>query len=236
MHELVHGHELDRRHAESLQVVDDGGVGDPGVRAALRLGHIGMRAGESGDVRLVDDALAVRDARWPVARPVEVGVDHDPEHRVRRRVVAVALARVVEPVREQRLIPVDLALHRLRVRIEQQLLACAPLTRKRVVRAVHSVPVALPGLHARQVGMPDERIDIDELDLRLDPIVVEEAELHALGHLAEESKVGAAAVEGRPQRISVSRPCVQSQAPHDFDGTPRTGDISAPSIRALWGL
>ena len=35
--ELVHGHELDGRHADPREVVDDGRVRDPGVRAAQRL-------------------------------------------------------------------------------------------------------------------------------------------------------------------------------------------------------
>ena len=63
-----------------------------------------------------------------------------------------------------------------------------------VVRAVHPVAVALAGLHLRQVGVPDERVDLEQLDARLAAVVVEQAELDALGDLAEEREVRAGAV------------------------------------------
>ena len=61
--ELVHRHQLDRGDAEPGQVVDDRGVGEPGVGAALLLGHLGVQLGQALDVRLVDDAARCRGSR-----------------------------------------------------------------------------------------------------------------------------------------------------------------------------
>ena len=121
LHELVHGHELDGGHAELLQVVDDRGVRDAGVRAALLLGDVGMQLGEPLDVRLVDHRLGVGRVRVPVARPVEERVDHDGVHDVRGGVVVVARVGIAELVREERLVPRERARHRLRVRVEEHL-------------------------------------------------------------------------------------------------------------------
>ena len=49
--------------------------------------------------------------------------------------------------------------------------------------------------------MPDEGVDVDEIDARLFAAVAEEAELHALGAFAEEREVRAVAVERRTQRV-----------------------------------
>ena len=121
MHELVDRHQLDRRHPEVAKVVDHGRVGDTGVGAPLLVGDVGVELGEPLDVRLVDDGFGVRDVESAVAGPVEERVDDDAEHHVRRRVVVVDLIGVAEVVREQRRIPVDVAMDGLRVGIQQQL-------------------------------------------------------------------------------------------------------------------
>ena len=125
--ELVDRHQLDRRDAEVLEVVDHGRVGEPGVGAALVLGDLRMQLGEPLDVGLVDDGVGVGDVEPAIAGPVEERVDDDAEHHVRRRVVVVARLGVVEAVREQRRVPVDLAVHGLGVRVEQQLGRVRPL-------------------------------------------------------------------------------------------------------------
>ncbi len=67
----MHRHQLDRRDAEPLQVLDHRGVPDARVRAALLLRHVGMQLRQALDVGLVDHRLAVQVARLPVALPVE---------------------------------------------------------------------------------------------------------------------------------------------------------------------
>ena len=61
---------------------------------------------------------------------------------------------VVEVIREHRLVPVPVAVDRLRVGIEQQLGRVAPVPVVGRPRAVHAVAVPLPGLDARQIAVP----------------------------------------------------------------------------------
>ena len=125
MDELVHRHQLDRGDAELLQVVDDRGVREPGVRAAQLLRDVGVQLGEALDVRLVDHGLVVGDRAAAVALPVEERVDHHAVGHVRRGVVVVARVLVAEVVGEERLVPVDLAVDGLGVGVEQQLVRVA---------------------------------------------------------------------------------------------------------------
>ena len=59
LHELVDGHELDRRDAQVGQVLDHAGVRERGVRAADVLRDAGVRHGQALDVGLVDHRLVV---------------------------------------------------------------------------------------------------------------------------------------------------------------------------------
>ncbi len=210
--ELVHRHQLDRGDAELGEVLDDGRVGDAGVRAAHVLRHVRVQLGEPLDVGLVDDRLVVGDVQEPVALPVEERVDHDAEGHVLRRVVVVAGVGVAEVVAEQRLAPLDLAARRLGVRVEQQLVGVAPQALLGVPRAVHAVAVPLAGLDRGQVAVPHVGVDLGQLDPGLGDLAagpdVDEAQLHALGDLAEESEVGSAPVEGRSEGVGASGPAL----------------------------
>jgi len=161
--------------------------------------------------RLVDDRLVVGDRQPAVALPVEERVDDDAEHHVRRGVLVVARVRVAEVVAEKCRAPVDLARRGLGVGVEQQLVGVAAQAAVGRIGPVHAVAVALARLDGRQVAVPDVGVDLGQLDLGLggriftDP-VVEETELDALGDLAEEREVGAAAVEGRAERVRRSGP------------------------------
>src|SRR5438309_475313 len=57
LHELVHGHELDRGDPELLEVLDDRRVPDAAVGAAQLLGDPRMGHRQALDVGLVDDRL-----------------------------------------------------------------------------------------------------------------------------------------------------------------------------------
>ncbi len=207
LHELVHGHQLDGGHAELQQVLDDGRVRDAGVGAALLLRDIRMQRREPLHVRLVDHRLRIGRVGVPVARPVEERVDDDGVHHVRVGVVVVARVGVAEVVAEQRLVPVEPPGHRLGIGIEQDLVRIVPVPVLRVVRAVHPVAVPLSRLHLRQVRVPDERVDVLQLDARLSAVLGEQAQLDALGRLAEDGEVRAAAVEGRAERVGGAGPC-----------------------------
>ena len=207
VHELVDGHQLERRDAELGEVVGDRGVGEAGVRAAQLLGDLGVQLGEPLDVSLVDQALVVGDVEAAVALPVEERVDDDAVQHVGGRVVVVARVGVAEVVAVQRLVPVDGAGRGLGVGVEQQLVRVEPQAVLGLVRAVHAVAVALAGLDGRQVAVPDEAVDLGQLDARLGAgRSVEQAELDALCVLAEDREVGAAAVERRPQRVGAAGP------------------------------
>ncbi len=160
LHELVHRHQLDGGHAQALEVADDRGVGHTGVRPADLLGYVGVGHRQALDVGLVDDRVVVLVLRVPVAAPVEERVDHHREHRVAQAVGVVERLGLAEGVGEQRLVPVDLALDRLGVGVQQQLRRVAPVALLGRVRPVHAVAVALPRLHAGQVHVVDEGVGL----------------------------------------------------------------------------
>ncbi len=186
--ELVHRHQLDRGDAEPGQVVGDRRVGEAGVRPAQLLGDVRVQLGQALHVGLVDDRLVVGDLQRPVTLPVEERVDHHAVGHVRGRVVVVARVRVAEVVAEQRLVPVDVTGGGLGVRVEQQLVGVAPDAVRGVPRAVHAIAVALTGLDAGQVAVPDVGIHLGELDPRL------------VGRLREGRPRTGTARPGRPPR------------------------------------
>ncbi len=202
----MHRHQLDRRHPERGQVLDDRRVGDAGVGAAHRLGHVRVGLGQALDVRLVDHRVRVLVARGPVDAPVEVRVDHHGLRHVDGRVLVVARVRVAEGVAEHRLVPVELAVDRLRVGVEQQLVRVAAMPLRRVPRAVHAVAVALTGLDPREEDVPDERVDLGQFDPGLVAGLVEETQLDLLGDLAEDREIGSVSVETGPERVGLTRP------------------------------
>ena len=204
--ELVHRHQLDRGDAEPLEVRDHRRVGQAQVGAALLVGDDRMHPGQPADVRLVDHGLVVGGARRPVQVPVEVRVHHHRARDVRRGVGVVPPVRMPELVREHGLAPGDLALDRLSVRVDQQLVRVAALPLGRVVRAVHPVPVPLPWADAGQVPVPDEPVHLVQVDPRLGAVVVEQAELDPVGYLGEQPEVGPGSVIRGTQRVAVARP------------------------------
>ena len=170
--ELVHRHQLDRRDPERGEVVDDGRVGDGRVRAAHLLGHRRVALREALDVGLVDDRVVHPVVRRAVVAPVEERVGDDGARDVRRAVGRVHLVGVVEVVGEAGLVPVDLAVDRLGVRVEQELGRVAPQPLVRVPRSVDAVAVALAGADVGEVGVPAVAVDLGQLDPHLGAIAV----------------------------------------------------------------
>ncbi len=171
-----------------------------------RSGMSGCSCGEPLDVRLVDHGAVVGDARRDIPGPVEALVDDDAEHHARGGVVVVANLGIVEVVAEQRLVPLEVTAGRLGVRVEQQLVPVGSLAGGRVIRPGDPVPVPLTWTHPRQVGVPDERVDLLQHDPGLDALGVEQAQLDALGDLAEEREVRTVAVPGGSEWVCRARP------------------------------
>ncbi len=69
LHEVVDRQQFDRRDAETLEVADDLGVGEPRVGATQVLRHGGVALGEALDVQFVDDRVVQRGARRARRRP-----------------------------------------------------------------------------------------------------------------------------------------------------------------------
>ena len=153
--ELVHRHQLDRRHAQPLQVLEDRRVAERRVGAADLLGHARVGHREALHVGLVDRGLVVRPARRAVVLPVEERVHDDRVGHVRARVGRAHAVRLAGLIGQHGQVPVDPALDRARVWVEQQLVGVAAQPARRIPWAVHPVAVALPGPDARQVGVPD---------------------------------------------------------------------------------
>ena len=188
--EVVHGHQLDRGHAQRLEVLDDHRVRDGRVGAAQLFGYPGVALGHALDVRLVDHRIGVGVVGWPVDAPVEERVRDDAFGHVSGRVVVVVTVRITEVVAEQGLVPIDAPVDRLGVGVEQQLGRVAAQAVVGVVRAVDAVPVALSRLDAGQERVPDEAVDFGQFDPGLGAVGVEQAQLDALGYLAEQPEIG----------------------------------------------
>jgi hypothetical protein len=194
--EVMHRHQFDRVDAQRLHMLDDHRVRDRGVRAADLLGDLLVRLGEPLDVRLVDDRVGVFVPGRSIHTPVEVRVDHHRLGHAGRRVVVVAAVRIAEVVAEQRLVPLEGAVDRLRVRVDQQFVRVAALSRGRIVAAVYPVAVALAGLDVGDEAVPDEAVDFGQRHPGLNAVDVEQAQLDLLSGLAEHREIGARAVVG----------------------------------------
>ncbi len=158
VHVLVHRHQLDGGHSQSLEMRDHDGMSQAGVAASGLGGNLGMAHRHALDVRLVDHRLVIGNAQRSVVVPVEERGDHDRLHGIRGGIGVVHRLRLAEPVGKQRLVPLDAPIDRLGVGIQQQLVRIASMPSRRFVRAVHPIAVALTGPHAGQVAVPDQRI------------------------------------------------------------------------------
>ena len=120
---------------------------------------------------------------------------HDGARHVRGAVALLPDEGVSRHVRVDALAPADLALDRPGVRIEQQLVRIAAHASRGIPGAVDAVAVALAGADAGQVAVPGVAGSLGQIDARLVSGLVEEAQLHPLGHAGEDREAGA-----RPRR------------------------------------
>ena len=193
--------------------------------SAQVVAHVRVLHREALDVGLVDDRVGERDPQRAVALPEERVVDDD-RFRNRDRVVLVVDLEVGVIVADARYVgqhvrlgrPVDGAVDRLGVGIDEQLGRVEAMALVGRVRTVHAVAVALARSDVRQVAVPVLRPPLGHLDARLVVLVVEQAQLDPLGVLGEHGEVRAAAVPRGAERIWLAGP--------DFDhrtSTPESG-------------
>ena len=123
-------------------------------------------------------------------------------------------------------VPVDPALDRLGIRVDQQLCRVEAETPLGCVRPVDAVAVPLARPHSRQEAMPVECSAPwkDVPDLRT--VRREQAELDPLGVLGEQREVRALALPGRPERKGPPRPH-QPPSPGASQRTPSGGRVTS---------
>src|SRR6185503_672748 len=97
-------------------------------------------------------------------------------------------------------------LDRLGVGVDEELARVEAVPVGRVVGAVDTVAVALAGVDARQVAVPDVGRPLDDRDLLLVALAVEQAERDLGRVLGEQREVRAVAVPGRAERERAAGP------------------------------
>jgi len=158
VHELVNGQQLHGRDAERRQVLERGRMSEPRIRATYRCWYPGVPFGESLQMHLVHDRLVQFPAQRAVAFPVE-RVVHDDRFRHERTTIRIVSHLIIaaEWVGKDRGVPVDVAGDRTRIGINQELCRIAPMSLRRVPRAVHPEPVSLTGLDPAEISVPAVR-------------------------------------------------------------------------------
>ncbi len=151
------GHQLERGHAEAVQVIDDRRLDQPEVLAAVSDRHVRVQLREALDVQLVDDRVAPGHVRRPRVAPVEAAFDDPGLGHEGRAVLAIGYAVVVLARTAQRRVPQQPSVERERRRIDQQLGGIEAVAVARRVRAVHSIAVQRAGAAelGRQEAVPD---------------------------------------------------------------------------------
>ena len=145
--EDVDRHQLDGGDAERLDVVDDVGLDQAAERALEQVRHPGMLLGEAAHVHLVDQRLVEGRAQRLVVAPGEGRIDDPGLHHV-LGAVALVVGRVVPAlhlVAEDRRVPGQLALERLGVGVEHQLVGVEAVAAGGIVGAMDAVAVDRAG-------------------------------------------------------------------------------------------
>ena len=213
--ELVDGQQLDGGDAEPDEVLERGGVREPGVRAAQPLRNTGVTHREAAHMQFVEDGIRPRRLGPAVVLPFVgaalvpgVLADHDALGDVRCRVPVVAHGvgdLLLRPVAD---VPVELggqraprpgrlrtgaevAVHGPGIRVQQQLRRVPAGAAPGVPAAVHPVAVALAGADAGQEAVPDLVGELGQRMARLALRVVEETQFHGLGAARPQGEVGA---------------------------------------------
>src|SRR5215213_11312543 len=98
---------------------------------------------------------------------------------------------------------------------------------------MHAVPVPLPGLDAGDEGVPHEAVDLGELDALLGTVVLDEAQLDALGDLGEEREVDPSAVVRRTEGVGLAGPDLHWGLPSGVGGATSSSRCGGGLTRLL---
>ena len=182
---VMNRQQLDARHAQGAEMLDDGLGAEAEVGAAHFLRHTGMLDRHALDVALVNHGLVPRNLRRAVAPPVERRIDHDTFGHGAAGVAVVA--RQVPPgaadgVAVHRIVPAHRPGDGPGVGVEDELGGIEAEALLRLVGAVDAVPVQLPGTGIGQIAVPNLIGLLSQRDeLRLIRLMrgIEQAELDA---------------------------------------------------------
>ena len=210
--EGVHRHELHRRDAQRLQVLDHGRHGQREILAPPLRRYVRMQLREALHVQLVDQRIAPRHCGLPVAFPVEDAVDDAAAWHGGGAVdeAGPEAFRVRRVVTQHARMPLRLADDVARPGIQQQLVRIEAISLARIVGTVHAD--AIQSAHARQLAL-DEAVmhgtgparQREARGLTRAGRVVQ-AHVHARGGARADREVDAFAGPGRAQGFG--RPCL----------------------------
>ncbi len=183
-------HQLDRIDAETGQVRDDRRLGEGGNSAAQGWGDVGVQAREAADVQLVDQAARAED-RWQRGGGRRKGSDDRPRHP--GGAVAGGLAGGGEAG-----VPVEGAIERHRVGVDEELGGVEPEADRGGVRAVGAQAVARTrGKAGDEDGVDAARVAVEGDAVGFDPGAgIEEAGPDPLGGAGPDGEAGAVRAGG----------------------------------------
>ena len=227
VHEVVHRQQLHGRHPEPDQVLHRRRMRQPRVGPPQRLRYPGMPRREALHVQLVDHGLAHRPPRRAIVPPVEAPRAHDRPRDEARAVEPVPLPLVVEQLHRRS--PLDLPLDRARVRIDEQLRRIAQHPPLRLERPMDPEPVPLPDPTPGEEAMPDPPFPPAQPVPRLEPLLVEQTQLHPFRHQGEHGEPNPTLDGRRAQRIHPTR----RQHVHAAGTLPRAPLTTHPSPLTL---
>ena len=165
MQEPVHRQQLNRRHADLLQMRDHRVRPKASKIPPIRLGHPRMPHRRALWVGFPDQRHFPAVAQRLLGVPVEVRVHH---HRLRheRPRVAIIPRQIVTRMPEDRRVPHHLAPQLSRIGVQQQLGRVETMPRFRLPGAMHPIAVDLPRPHPRQIAEPDPALHFGQVQLR----------------------------------------------------------------------
>ena len=230
-HVLVRRQQFHRGHAQVGEVLQNGLVGQPGVRPAQLRRDVRVPYGEALDVDLVDDRVREVALLRGVGTPVEGIIGDQAERHVSGGIERAGRVGVVPGVVEHRGPERDLTADRPRVRVEQQLGRVAAQPAGRVVRPVHAEPVGLPGTDPGDEPVPGAAVVVRQPEPGLVAGLPEQAHLGRLGHAGGDREVDAAVARRRTQGRRPPGKCIR----HPAYVTDRGGGPIIPPFRPIAG-
>ncbi len=171
--EGLNRHQLDRRDAKALDVIEHGLLAESCEGATQIFRYVGMSFGKTAHVGFIEDhALPGQRIAFRMT-PRKIGVDHL-AFRHEGRAVALVEGQIavfrIERIAEDFRRPLKLADMRFGVGIEQEFVRIETMAFFRFIRAVHPIAVHRTGFEIRQEHVPDlvgVLRQLDAFDLRL---------------------------------------------------------------------